>query len=111
MEIRQAFLRFFVSLFRDYRKYLDEEGFRDEEFLDGLGLSAGSIAFVKYLLQTQMFHVFADERRENPTDPEVLFFDDSITAKLNRSKKTALSRGGKKETKFLNDTRSMVSIG
>ena len=110
MEIRQAFLRFFVSLFRDYRKYLDEDTFCNEEFLDGLGLSAGSTAFVKCLLQTQMFHVFADERRENATDPEVLFFDDSITAKLNRSKMTALTRGGKKETRFLNDTRSMVRM-
>lgn len=99
-----------MSLFRDYRKYLDEENFRDEEFLDGLGLSTCGAAFVKYLLKTQMFQVFTDERRENPTDPEVLFFDDSITAKLNRSKKTALTRGGKKETKFLNDTRSMVCI-
>ena len=55
-----------------------------------------------------MFQVFTVERRENPRDPEVMFFDDSITAKLNRSKKTALTRGGKRETKFLNDTGSMV---
>lgn len=56
-----------------------------------------------------MFQVFAVERVEDSNDPEVLFFDDSITAKINRSKKATLARGGKKETKFLDDTGSMVS--
>jgi len=101
-------LRFFVSLFRDYRNFLDETTFRDEDFLAGLGLSDSSIDFVRSVLQTQMFQVFTVERRENPSDPEVLFFDDSITAKMNRSKKVQLTRGGKKETRFLDDTGSMV---
>lgn len=75
----------------------------------GLNLSSNSTEFVGALLKTQMFQVFTVERHENPHDPEVLFFDDSITAKMNRSKKTALTRGGKKETRFLDDTRSMAS--
>jgi len=108
-EIRQAFLRFFVSLFRDYRKFLDETAFHDEEFLSDLNCSANNTAFVRSVLKTQLFQVFTVERLENSSDPEVLFFDDSITAKINRSKKATLARGGKKETKFLDDTGSMVS--
>ena len=108
-EIRQAFLRFFVSLFRDYRSFLGETTFRGEAFLASLNLPDDNTDFVSSVLDTQMFQVFTVERRENPSDPEVLFFDDSITAKLNRSKMATLSRGGKKkETRFLDDTRSKV---
>lgn len=56
-----------------------------------------------------MFHGFTEERGESPHDPEVLFFDHSINAKINRSKKVTLT-GRKKETSFLNDNRSMVGI-
>jgi hypothetical protein len=60
-----------------------------------------------------MFDCFIQERHELPNDPEVRFFDESITAKVNRSKKVALTqmgRGGKKkETAFLNDTSDEVS--
>jgi hypothetical protein len=55
-----------------------------------------------------MFHNFIEERRESPNDPEVLFFDDTINAKFNRSKKATLTLR-KKETAFLDDTRSLVS--
>jgi len=108
-EIRQAFLRFFVSLFRGYKSFLDETTFHEENFLAGMNLPFSCTDFVRSVLHTQMFHMFTLERRESPRDPEVLFFDDSITAKMNRSKKTALTRGGKKETRFLDDNRSMVS--
>jgi len=108
-EIRQAFLRFFVSLFRGYRSFLDETTFYEEDFLASLNLPFSCTDFVRSVLHTQMFQMFTLERRESPRDPEVLFFDDSITAKMNRSKKAALTRGGKKETRFLDDNRSMVS--
>lgn len=74
-----------------------------------LNLSKSCAKFVSSLLATQMFQVFTVERCENPNDPEVLFFNDSIIAKTNRSKKSTLA-GGKKETRFLDDTRSMVRI-
>jgi DENN domain-containing protein 5 len=107
-EIRQAFLRFFTSLFQTYRSCLvADTGFRSEDFLAGLNLSERSTLFVKEILGTQMFQNFTEERRESPNDPEVLFFDDSINAKINRSKKVVFT-GRKKETSFLDDTRSMV---
>ena len=111
-EIRQAFLRFFTSLFQTYRTYIadssaDGDKFKSEEFLTGLNLSENSKDCVREILSTQMFHNFVEERRGTPNDPEVMFFDDTINAKLNRSRKVVLT-GRKKETAFLDDTRSMV---
>jgi hypothetical protein len=85
----------------------DGDKFKTEEFLAAINLSESSTTFVKEVLSTQMFHNFVEERCENPTDPEILFFDDTINAKFNRSKKVVLT-GRRKETAFLNDTRSMV---
>jgi hypothetical protein len=60
-----------------------------------------------------MFDRFLEERQENPKNPVVLFFDESINAKLNRSKKAALTHigrgGGKKSTDFLDDRSGVVS--
>jgi cob(I)alamin adenosyltransferase len=95
-----------------YRMYIVDgssngDRFKSEDFSAGLNLSENSTLFVKEILSTQMFHNFVEERCENPSDPEVLFFDDTINAKFNRSKKVVLT-GRKKETAFLDDTRSMV---
>jgi len=60
-----------------------------------------------------MFDRFLEERRENQDDPEVKFFDESISAKINRSKKTALAnigRHAKKATPFLEDTSAAVRL-
>jgi hypothetical protein len=99
-------LRFFVSLFQDYKTYIGREKFLISEFLANCNMSSSSLEFVEKILKTQMFHVFVEERRENPLDPEVRFFDDSITAKINRSKKAALANmgKGKKQTSFLNES-------
>ena len=86
---------------------LDGDNFRLDDFLTALNLPDSSTECVKEILSTQMFHNFVEERRENPADPEVLFFDDTINAKFNRSKKVVLT-GRKKETAFLDDNRSMV---
>jgi hypothetical protein len=88
-------------------EFPDGDNFRLSDFLAGLNLSESSTECVKEILSTQMFHNFVEERRENPGDPEVLFFDDTINAKFNRSKKVVLT-GRKKETAFLDDNRSMV---
>jgi DENN domain-containing protein 5 len=85
----------------------DGDKFKSEEFLASLNLSESSTLCIKEILSTQMFHSFVEERCENPSDPEVLFFDDTINAKFNRSKKVVLT-GRKKETAFLDDTRFMV---
>lgn len=101
-------MRFFVSLFQNYRSYLEGIEFRSSDFLTSLNLPNDSSDFIAALLDTQMFHNFVVERVESSLDPEVRFFDDSINAKINRSKKVALT-GRTKETSFLKDTRSMVS--
>ncbi|CAN0401931.1 unnamed protein product, partial [Discosporangium mesarthrocarpum] len=49
-------------------------------------------------LQSQMFERFLEERTADHTQPEVRFFDESIVAKLNRSKTNI-----KRETPFLSD--------
>jgi hypothetical protein len=61
-----------------------------------------------------MFDRFIDERRENSFDPEVKFFDESIGAKIKRSKRTAIANLGRHVrtstgTGFLDDHTKLVS--
>jgi dDENN domain len=90
-----------------YRSYIDGNDFRASEFTASLNLPDNSANFVRSVVASQMFHGFIDEATENEKDPSVLFFDASINAKINRSKKTVLT-GRKKETSFLKDNGSMV---
>lgn len=51
-------------------------------------------------VETQAFVQFVQDRIErSPGDPEIMFFDEVIKAKVNRSR----FRIGKEETKFLDD--------
>jgi len=65
------------------------------------------------MLKTQFFHRFLEDRQENPDEPEVKFFDQSINAKINRSKKRSLTLGRpgqkRKDTSFLHDTSGKIS--
>lgn len=103
--IRKAFLRFFVTLLKKYASYLNLSGkttdvlFDSESFLRD-NCDAASRPFVSQLLATQMFDRFVEDRVFHPLLPEVLFFDQSINQKLNRS----LSLGKKKyDCSFLDD--------
>ncbi|KAF1783768.1 uDENN domain [Phytophthora cactorum] len=106
--IRKAFLRFFVTLFKKYANYLQpavqgESGtpalFDSKRFLQD-NFDAASRPFVAQLIATQMFDRFIEDRVFNPQLPEVLFFDQSINQKLNRS----LTIGKKKyDCSFLED--------
>lgn len=58
-----------------------------------------SHGFMNSFLDSQMFERFLEERTSNTGQPEVRFFDESIAAKLNRSKTNPI----KKDTPFLND--------
>jgi len=111
-EIRNAFLRFYVAVFNNYEKYLvkkpGNDRFRSAEFLASLNLPSGSHHFVSSMLATQMFQRFVQERQANPSSPSILFFDQSIVAKNNRSKKTTLKGGGKQKTPFLDDTSMQI---
>lgn len=105
-EVRNAFLRFFVSIMRHYGEYMEEEDFNTDGFLSALGLSGRNRQLVSTLTQTQLFQRFLQERRESPNDPECIFFDESINAKLNRSKLKTLAnigRGGRRDTRFIDD--------
>ncbi|KAI9980128.1 hypothetical protein PInf_026795 [Phytophthora infestans] len=106
--IRKAFLRFFVTLFKKYANYLQravqgESGisalFDSKRFLQD-NFDAASRPFVAQLIGTQMFDRFIEDRVFSPQLPEVLFFDQSINQKLNRS----LTIGKKKyDCSFLED--------
>jgi hypothetical protein len=114
-DIRSAFLRFFVSTFVNYQSFLLENSrndlFDEDKFVDDIKtLDSDSLGFLQRVLQTQMFQRFLEERQDNPEDPETRFFDESIIAKQNRSKKTTLAKGGKRPTPFLDDESWKVSI-
>jgi hypothetical protein len=68
-------------------------------------LSDSSSGFLNAVLSSQMFERFIEERIANPNHPQIKFFDESIIAKLNRSK-TQLS---KRETSFLDDNSDAVT--
>ena len=109
-DIRNAFLRFTVATFAEYQDSLLSGSKRDlfdnEKFIDNVGSQrGGSKLFLENILKTQLFQRFLEERIENPDIPEIRFFDESIVAKRNRSKK-AIANGGKKLTPFLNDKTS-----
>ncbi|KAL8008529.1 putative Arf GTPase activating protein [Plasmopara halstedii] len=106
--VRTAFLRFFVTIFKKYASYLEPapQGqpetpalFESKRFLHD-NFDAASRPFVAQLIATQMFDRFIEDRVYNYQLPEVLFFDQSINQKLNRS----LKIGKKKyDCSFLED--------
>ena len=109
---RASFLRFFVSLFRHYDKHtspatpnkpFNVEGFLNESKWLGDG------EWIRGVIGSQMFERFIEERISNPNQPEIRFFNESIIQKLNRSAKTSLSSGRKKDTPFLLDQSDVVS--
>lgn len=112
--IRNSFLRFMVATFSNYGKHiLDGKGsqmFDDNKFLRDLGEEKEPTAFVGRILQTQMFQRFLEERMDNPDHPEIRFFDESILAKLNRSKVKKMAKGGKLPTPFLDDESGKVNL-
>jgi len=97
-DVEIVFLRFFVKLFRNYKKYVEApseevvEKFKKEEFL---AEHPDRCEWLREVMETQMFQCFVDERYEfsNKTDNlEVLFFDEWID-KLEQ-----------KQSPFLSDT-------
>lgn len=93
--VQEAFLRFFVSVLKHYRKYLvypsgvtaataTKAGFRSKHFI-----AKQQNDFQPYLQTfcgTQLFDAFITKRLYDPGAADVIFFDQSIDAKLNRSK-------------------------
>jgi hypothetical protein len=111
-EIRSAFLRFFVSVLRHYDKHVNlksnSQPFNRDGFMkESSHLNSESHEFTVNLLQSQMFERFIEERISNPGQPEIMFFNESIIQKMNRS--ATLTRGKKKATPFLSDNSDNVS--
>lgn len=97
--VQETFLRFYVSMLRDYSKYIfirkGHKSFKTEEFVSSQ--RADYRYFLREFCSTQQFDCFVTKRMNEPMSPDVIFFDQSITAKKNRSKMTLK----KKDTAFL----------
>lgn len=111
VQVREAFLRFFVAIMRTYRKYLiypTQEtpnplvNFRAKQFIQDH--PAQWAHFLATLLKTQAFSQFCDARISSNSlrDYDIRFFDESIDAKLNRY----TFRLFRVDTPFLNDQSS-----
>jgi hypothetical protein len=97
--IRAAFLRCFASMLYNYRKYMEPIAPNDRRPHDvgkhsNFKASAftraaprDSVHFLDCLLDTQAFNEFILERcSKPPDDPEIILFDQIITAKRNRGR-------------------------
>lgn len=97
--VQEAFLRFYVSMLRDYGKYVfvrkDNKSFKTQAFIDSQ--KADYRHFLREFCETQQFDCFVTKRMYEPNASDIIFFDQSIQAKKNRSKMTVKKR----ETAFL----------
>eukprot|EP00536_Pseudo-nitzschia_multiseries_P000357 jgi/Psemu1/317290/estExt_fgenesh1_pm.C_50007 len=104
--LQEAFLRFFVAILRDYRKFLhvpDKSKLGSPSTDSGDWLDWGQshkfdrdsfiasqnseyFAYLSELCSTQQFDDFITKRLYSPELPDIIFFDQSIDAKLNRSR-------------------------
>jgi pentatricopeptide repeat protein len=104
--VQEAFLRFFVALLKDYRRFLHvpdssklgaplvgssdwiewshQHSFDQTKFI--ASQKAECTAYLSELCSTQQFDDFVTKRLYSPNQPDIIFFDQSIDAKLNRSR-------------------------
>jgi len=107
--VQEAFLRFYVSLLEDHRRFLaykprvvnsphsvpTNNTFHMKSFIEAQRPSFRP--FLGEFCRTQLFDDFITKIMYNPGEADVIFFNQSITAKANRSKMTFK----KKATPFL----------
>lgn len=120
--IQDSFISLFVSLIKNYRQYLiplekrnqgagdisdmplQEDWFKKNDFINSF--EKENRPFIQMLCETQGFVQFTLEHAEKPeNDHEVLFFDELIKTKKNRSKLKLT----KLDTPFINDTHHDIS--
>ena len=95
--VQEAFHQFFVGTLKDYQKFLSipqpsgshnkpvgKPAFDRVSFL--ARQKTESVPFMKEMLTTQQFDDFLTRRMYSPGEPDLVFFDQSIEAKKNRSK-------------------------
>jgi len=119
-EIRNAFLRFFVSVLRNYDKFVNskalethnEDLFNTDEFLQHSSsdhLNSRCHEWLRGLCSSQMFQIFLEEHVQNPDQPEIRFFREAIIAKQNRSVSVSIKNRGRKDTPFLSDKTDAIT--
>lgn len=121
-QLQELFLRFFVALLKDYRKFLhvpdagtplsptpgsaDWFKWSSRRSFDTQGFLAYQkpeyLPYLSELSSTQQFDDFVTKRLYSPEMPDIIFFDQSIDAKLNRSR----LRLRKVETPFLQSAKA-----
>eukprot|EP00535_Pseudo-nitzschia_heimii_P002687 CAMPEP_0197181710 /NCGR_PEP_ID=MMETSP1423-20130617/5910_1 /TAXON_ID=476441 /ORGANISM="Pseudo-nitzschia heimii, Strain UNC1101" /LENGTH=1322 /DNA_ID=CAMNT_0042632007 /DNA_START=258 /DNA_END=4223 /DNA_ORIENTATION=+ len=104
--LQEAFLRFFVTMLKDYRQFLHVPDTSklgslaptSEDWLNWGGnhifdmdtfIASQKPEYFSYLTElcsTQQFDDFITKKMYNPKLPDIIFFDQSIDAKLNRSR-------------------------
>lgn len=123
--VQEAFLRFYVSALKGYRRFLTLGDVPNPEQLgvpESLSNWAGRPTFhsedfvaaqrtdfqpfLQEFVLTQQFDDFITKRMYSPGEPDVTFFDQSIDEKKNRSK----LKLNKKETPFLQSTKSHKAL-
>ena len=97
-------------MLRDYTKYISisgktrEKAFQMEQFISSQ--KPDHRHFLREFRYTQQFDCYLTKCIFSPKDPEVFFFDQSITAKKNRSKMTLK----KVDTPFLHSAKAHKKI-
>jgi pentatricopeptide repeat protein len=88
--VQEAFHQFFVAALKDYRKFLTPADEDTKPSFDSIAFLAYqksiNVPFVSEMVMTQQFDDFLTRRMYSPGEPELVFFDQSIDAKKNRSK-------------------------
>ena len=97
---QEAFLRFYASMLRDYSRFVfiprnGKKEFKLEKFVASQRLDYRY--FLQEFTETQSFNCFITKCMFQPKSPDLIFFNQSIAAKKNRSKMTIKKR----ETAFL----------
>lgn len=88
--VQEAFLRFLVSVLKDYNRFLVSSEHPANSSFDSAGFveyhKQENAAFLFELCETQQFGDFISRRLFCQNEPDMAFFDDKISEKLNRSK-------------------------
>ena len=115
--IRDGFLKFFVSILKDYKRYLiygtpeDPDPmtkFKFDEFI--ADQPADWRPFLREMVETQAFSQFVDERVLHlKKNQDVIFFDESIDAKMDRYMLRKLFKQTT-DTPFLNDRNVNIHV-
>eukprot|EP01036_Dinobryon_divergens_P027068 gene27068-35782_t len=115
--LREGFLKFFVAILKDYKKYLiygtpeDPDPIVKFKFSEFISDQAAEFRpFLQVMVETQAFSQFVDERVLHlKKNQDVVFFDESIDAKMNRYLLRKILKQTT-DTPFLNDTNVKVHI-